>query len=295
MAQSDANPVVVGVDGSEEALTAVEWAARQAHRLRRPLRVVHAFEWPLFHVRLGPPPGAPPWTGLTNAAQRIVSDAVERAQEAAPEAEVEGEYVEGLRRPVLLAETEHAHLIAVGSRGLGGVGALLIGSTGVELSARSACPVVVVPHPGDDSPRAGLVAAVDCSESSRLALEHALAEAAVRGVGLRVVLAWQGEGLRTAPGKGETPADHAATEEDARSRLAQFVAPHRERHPQVSIQEQVVRGSPRKTLVGETSGAELLVLGSRGLGEFRGLVMGSVSQAVLHQAGCPVAVVPSSR
>lgn len=295
MSDTEFTPVVVGADGSEEALVAVEWAARQARRLERPLRVVHAFEWPEFNVRLGPPPGAPLSAGLLNEALRIVAEAQQRARDTDAEITVDGGYVEGFRRPVLIAETRKAHLIVVGSRGLGGVGSLLIGSTGIELAARSECPVVVVPQGTTPAPGEDLVAAVDCSESSRPALEFALGEAAVRGVGLRVLLALQGEGLRAALSSTEPPADQEPTKQAARSRLARFTAPLRERHPEVPVDERVVRASPRQLLIEESATTELLVVGSRGYGGFKGLLLGSVSQSVLHHARCPVAVIPSPR
>ena len=70
-----ADPIVVGVDGSEQSTAAVRWAAREAYRRQAPLHVVHAWVWPLYHVPLGPAPGAPLGAGLRAAAESILAAA----------------------------------------------------------------------------------------------------------------------------------------------------------------------------------------------------------------------------
>lgn len=285
-------PVTVGVDGSECALVAAEWAARQAALIGRPLRAVHAFEWPMFNVRITPPPGAPAWAGLSNEARRIVREAVERAGAAAPGAAVDGEVVDGFRLPVLFREAARAHCVVVGTHGLGGVGALLVGSAGLELIAHGACPVVVVPDTPASAAGGPLVAAVDCSESSRGALDFALAQAKARGTGLRVVMAWRPSPVHAAVDPQQVPADQEPRVETAHARLRAFTEPARRRHPEVAVDEDVVQGGARRVLIAASAEAGLLVVGSRGYGGFHGLMVGSVSQGVVHQAKCPVAVVP---
>jgi nucleotide-binding universal stress UspA family protein len=291
---TESSPVVVGVDGSDEALAAVEWAAREAVIMRRALRVVHAFEWAEFPVSLGPPAGAPDWTGLANAARQILGEAQERARTATSGVVVTAESIAGFARPVLLAEASTAALMVVASRGLGGVGSLLIGSTGLELAARAPCPVAVVPR--EARPRAGaeIVVGVDCSQSSRPALEFAFAEAERRGVELAVILAWQGEGSRAAFSTDDPPADQEPTREGAHARLAAFVEPVRQKHPEVTAHVGARFAAARTFLTERAVHAGLLVVGSRGYGAAKGLFAGSVSQAVLHHARCPVVVVPAA-
>ncbi|MDS1271872.1 universal stress protein [Lipingzhangella sp. LS1_29] len=286
------SPIVVGVDGSEQALLAVDWAAGAARRHARPLRIVHAFEWPMFKVYLGPPAGGPPDSGLANAAQRIVDDAVARAREAVPEVVVSGEYVSGFRRAVLAAEARRAHVMVVGSRGLGGVGAVLIGSAGTELVALGLGPVVSVPEAYSARPEGEIVAAIDGSASCRAALRFALAEAATRDVGLRAVLAWQPPRRWTSVDADTPSASRADSEQQARERLGTFLASE-DHPPTVEVTPTVVRGGARQVLIEQGRTAELLVVGSRGFGGFTGLLVGSVSHAVLHHAESPVAVVPS--
>jgi nucleotide-binding universal stress UspA family protein len=75
--------------------------------------------------------------------------------------------------------------------------------------------------------------------------------------------------------------------------LAQMVGAWAEKFPEVDVRQQVLRRDPVDALVDASRGAELLVVGSRGRGAMRSLVLGSVSHAVLHHSRCPVAVIHS--
>jgi hypothetical protein len=89
-------PVVVGVDGSEASLAAVDWAVGEAVARHTWLRVVRAFIWPLFpYVPLGPSPYGPPDGGLRAMAERIVDESVKRATNDAPGLSVDGELSRG--------------------------------------------------------------------------------------------------------------------------------------------------------------------------------------------------------
>ena len=139
-------PVVVGVDGSEASLAAVDWAVGEAVARQSLLRVVHAFIWPLFpHVPLGPSPYGPPDGGLRAVAERVVDESVKRATNGAPGLSVVGELIAGAPEPVMLTEANNAQLVVVASRGLGGFTGLLVGSVSSHLAAHAACPVVVIP------------------------------------------------------------------------------------------------------------------------------------------------------
>ena len=76
--------------------------------------------------------------------------------------------------------------------------------------------------------------------------------------------------------------------------LSEAVAPYREKHPEVHVVERVVRGHAAEALVVASAGARMLVVGSRGRGAMAGLVLGSVSQAAIYHAQCPVLVVRSA-
>ncbi|QPK49839.1 universal stress protein [Streptomyces gardneri] len=279
--------VLVGADGSDSALHAVETAAREARARGARLSVIHAFIWPLLKVPLGPSPYGPPDGGLRQQAQGIVDGAVAHARACAPGIEVTGEVLAGEPLTILAARSASAELVVVGSRGTGAFSGLVLGSVAVHLAAHAACPVLVVR--GSGKPGGPVVLAVDGSRDSEAAVDFAFAAAAARGAELRAVHAWT-------PSSGPadlTPLFHGTEEirgEEERV-LAAALAGATARWPQVSVERRLVRGRPRPVLLEESAGAQLLVMGARGRGGFAGLLLGSVSQALLHHAECPVAVV----
>lgn len=284
--------VVVGVDGSASSLAAVEAAAREARSREAGLRVVHAFLWPATHVPLGPWPLGPPEGGVRNMVEHLVAEAVERARKAAPEVEVSHVVVTGEPLTVLEAQSRAAELVVVGSRGMGGFVGLLVGSTAVHLVAHGRCPVLVVrEEPDPDGP---IVLGVDGSPAGERAVDFAFAEAALRGTGLTAVHAWTTWNAPLPPPQDASmpyanpPGTLAAEEERL---LAEALAGHRERYPEVAVEHRVVHGRTRETLIEASRSAQLMVVGARGRDGFAGLLLGSVSQALLHHAHCPVAVV----
>ncbi|WP_262287215.1 universal stress protein [Micromonospora sp. MA102] len=286
-------PVVVGVDGSPTALDAVRLAARTATTRHRPLRVVHAFQWPLLGTPLGPVAAALPHEELRQEAEQVVAEALDEARKVDAELPVTGAVREGAAVPVLLDESRDAALLVLGHRGLGGFAELLVGSAAVGLSARADCPVLVVRgEPRADGP---VVVGVDGSALSTEAIGFAFAEAARRGADLVAVHTW----LYPAPvGPGDIvplaydPEELRAEEERV---LAEAVAGWAERHPEVRVRRKVVAASPAAALVAESADAQLVVVGAHGRGSLGGLLLGSVSHAVLHHARSPLAIVRHRR
>ncbi|WP_329317031.1 universal stress protein [Streptomyces sp. NBC_01262] len=284
--------VVVGVDGSPSSLEAVDRAAREARLRGCGLKVVHAFIWPAMHVPLGPSPLGPAEGGLRNQVGRMVAEAVEHARSVAPDVEVTSVVATGEPLTVLEAQSRTAALVVVGSRGLGGFVGLLLGSTAVHLAAHARCPVMVVR--GRPGPARRIVLGVDGSPAGDAAVEFAFAEAALRGTGIIALHAWTPWSAPAPP--PQDPSMPYAYEPgmlaDAEERLlAEAVAGWRERYPSVSVEYKVLRGGAREALIESSGSAELLVVGARGRGGFVGLLLGSVSQALLHHAHCPVTVV----
>lgn len=283
-------PVVVGVDGSDQSLAAVRLAVREAAWRRRPLRVVHAFIWPLLHVPLGPPPGGPPEGGLRHEAERIVDGAVAHAREIEPDVSVTGAVVDGQASVVLLREARDAALVVVGDRGLGGFTGLLLGSVAVQVVSHAPCPVLVAR--GEERADSPVLVGVDGSPLSELPIGFAMEEAAWRRTRVVAVHTWT-HPASLGPGDMQPLVhDVDATGEDEARVLAEALAGWREHYPDVPVEERVVRGRPARALLDEAGkGAQLIVVGARGRGEFTGLLLGSVSQAVLHHAPCPVGIV----
>ncbi|BCM64792.1 MULTISPECIES: universal stress protein [Streptomyces] len=284
--------VVVGVDGSASSLTAVEAAAREARLRGAGLRVVHAWMWPAMHVPLGPSPMGPPEGGFRTMVDRLVAEAVERAGTTAPDVDVSHLVVTGEPLTVLEAQSRAAELVVVGSRGTGGFVGLLVGSTAVHLAAHGRCPVLVVrEHPLDAGP---VVLAVDGSAAGDRAVEFAFAEAALRKAPLLALHAYTNWNAPLPPPQDPSMPDAnppGALDGAEERLLAEALAGHRERHPDVVVEHRCVRGRTRETLIEASRAAQLMVAGARGRGGFAGLLLGSVSQSLLHHAHCPVAVV----
>lgn len=287
-------PIVVGVDGSPQAQVALEWAAAEASHMRRPLRIVHGFIWPLMGVPLGPAPGGPSHGGLQAEAERLLADAETHARSTAPDVDVTSRLVTGAATRVLLDQALDAELVVVGNRGLGGFLGLLVGSVGVEVAAHAPCPVVIVRARPADAPQpstGSVVVGVDGSDASNLAVGFAFRAASHWGRGITAVHA------REAPEPLDPALMKAADEiEEAERRLLEeSLDRERQRFPDVDVRSKVVNAHPGRALVEESADAELVVVGSRGRGGFTGLLLGSVSQAVVHHARCPVAVVRPHR
>jgi len=136
-----------------------------------------------------------------------------------------------------------------------------------------------------------IVVGVDGSPSSRTALTWAAAEAADHGADLVVINVWE----HTLPpptgsvsvSERYVPDPSQRTAED----LVNVIKEELGENPPVLVQPQVKQGNPAKVLIDQSEKADLLVVGTRGHGGFRGLVLGSVSQHVAAYANCPVTVV----
>ena len=138
-----------------------------------------------------------------------------------------------------------------------------------------------------------IVVGVDGSPGARRALEWALDEAALRSATVVAVHAWQLPYVVSTPlGVVSVPVDDDATAE-AEAELAAAIDEVAAAHPSITVERQVVFGSPAATLIEAGQDAALIVVGSRGHGGFAGLLLGSVSHQLAHHAPCPVVIVPT--
>jgi nucleotide-binding universal stress UspA family protein len=285
-----AGALLVGYDGSPGSRVALDWALAEATRLNAPVHLRYAFEW-VNQVSLfaAVPPSAP--EDLRRDAQRVVDEAVAAAAVSHPDISVSGDLVDGSAAGVLCESSRDTRMVVVGSRGLGGFRGLLFGSVGVAVTAHAHCPVVVVRPPQNPDPSLPIWVGVDGSPESELALGFAFETAARLGVPVGAIHAWEPPPLPrrdTVPPVSYDPATIEAAEHQL---LDQDLAPWRDKYPHVAVRTRVVPVRPGQALVDVSRTAQLVVVGSRGRGGFRGLLLGSVSQQLLHHAACPVVVV----
>ncbi|RZQ65902.1 universal stress protein [Amycolatopsis suaedae] len=285
--------VVVGVDGSEQALHAVRWAACEAVRRAVPLRLFHAcYVPPATYVPVALPRSYA--DAVAEQGRALLARAEEVAVEAAPGVETRRELRSGVAAGLLVHESKEAALIVLGSRGLGGFTGLLVGSVAVEVARHGHCPVVVVrgKKVEDVPPTTGpVVVGVDGSPVSDAAVGYAFEAASARGVPLIAVHVWNDVTLDQGWALMPISIDYEQIAAEQARLLRENLAGWREKFPGVEVVERVDRDRPARALLRHAAGAQLLVVGSHGMGGFAGMVLGSVSQAALHHSPCPVAVI----
>jgi nucleotide-binding universal stress UspA family protein len=288
-------PVIAAVDGSAESLAAVAWAAREAVRRERPLRLVHVWNW---HPRQDE--GEPATAAQRHLARRALIQAGERVRHTCPGVRVEEEQVQGPATAALLKAAERTDLLVLGSRGLSGFAGLLVGSVALGVVARAACPVVLVRAdaeaadeclPGDAGVK-DVVLGIDPTTPCDEVIEFAFDAARLRGARLRAVHAWQPPS-RIGLGAGDIGlvAGRERAEEWL-GFLSAVLQVWREKYPGVEVVETVTEGRARSALLRAASGAGLLVLGRRVTDRPTGPRTGPVTHAGIRHVGCPVAVVP---
>jgi nucleotide-binding universal stress UspA family protein len=282
--------IVVGVDGSEHSAAALRWAAREADRRRHDL--VAVLVWDLFNQRhadgthrFDPEYGA-------DQADAALAAAVEAALGADPAATVVRRVVCDLPAPGLLAAADQADLLVVGARGFGGFRELLLGSVSQQCLHHARVPIAIVRPDGPESGgRERVVVGVDGSEPSEAALRWAIADGAARKAVVQVVHAWEPP-LIYGPVAGASGSDMGATESRAHRLVDDMLERLGDAVDSVEIERTVVPGGAATSLLDAAEGADLVVVGRRGLGGFGRLLLGSVSERMARHALCPVVVVP---
>jgi nucleotide-binding universal stress UspA family protein len=282
-------PVVVGVDGSENALRAVRWGAAEALRRRVPLRLVIAFAWTVDEVATS--------AGLEDRyrvtlLERARGDLAGAAAVAGRTGlEVECELVVGHPITVLDTESAGAQLMVVGDTGVGRVAGMHLGSVTVAMATNASCPVVVVRGAESDPCETSMLpvlVGVYGAPTSEAAVAFAFEAASMRGVPLLAVHTW-GD-LVVDLGLAPLP-EWEAFEAEERLSMTERLAGWMEKYPEVPVETLVTRDRPAHGLLPQAARAQLVVIGARRRGEFSGSVLGSVGNAMLQRAPCPVAVV----
>ena len=276
--------IVVGIDGSADSDRALEWAVHAAAQRQAPLHVVHALPQPAYTI---------PYTAQEEDQHREFAE--ELIAEARTGAEASGvpmsyEIVAALPAPALLTACDRAAMAVVGSRGHGVVSGLLLGSVSQHVSRHAPCPVVVVREQANPKAQR-IIVGVDGSPACDRAIGFAVDAAARNKAELIAIYAWHDVTVSTTEGPWRVWSEIAERMSAGERLVGEALSGWTERYPDVQVTCEALPVHPARALTDASTQAALLVVGSRGHGAFAGLLLGSVSQAVLHHARCPVAVV----
>lgn len=287
--------VVVGFDGSQNSVTAVEWAANEAAKRGARLRVLTAAHYP----------GMPSPVGVTGLSipHSLQTYSDQRAQEGRmlaakylPESEVDASTVVAAPWPALVEASAHAALVVVGHRGHGAFASALLGSVSTAVAEHARCPVVVVR--GFTVQRVGrplpVTVGVDGTDHSEAALRFAAHTAARDGVPLHILCAATFPSLLW-----EFPfwdedivakwTDELSSSADAAVKAATSTV--RAEWPDLVVEERAAHLAPGLALEEVSRHSSLVVVGASSTGLGGRFPLGSVSRTVLHHSSCPVAVV----
>ena len=296
-AQERPPAIIVGVDGTPAARAALVWATEVAARRGEQLRIVHGLGMPMVMGAFSDTGSERYKAGeqVREAGHRLLTDGAEYARGAHPDLDVATVLAPEDAPAVLLNEAARGDVIVVGSRGLGAVRAIMLGSVGSRTASHAPCPVIVVPEAAGEQRHGKVVVGVDGSDSSRRALRFALRHALLTGSSVEVVNSWEvplpqdPESLAADAGALHEEVFDRQSEEIVAGVLAEVIDDQTE---DLDISAVRMQDDPVKALTRAAQDADLIVVGSRGRGGVRGLIMGSTSQGVLHHAKVPVAVLP---
>jgi nucleotide-binding universal stress UspA family protein len=282
--------IVVAVDGSPPSNAAVVWAARDAAARGVPLTLFHAVVTP---TTTWPPVPYPESLAiqLEDAGKKAIMHAIKIAEDAVPTGQkvaINRDLVYSTPALALIKLSDQAAMIVVGSSGRGLLARGLLGSVSSTVVRHANCPVAVIRDEDVPDPRHGpVLVGMDGSPASELATAIAFDQASRRGVDLVALHAWSDMAVL------ELPAfDWEAVAAEAERSLAETLAGWQERYPDVTVRRLLVRDLPAQQLIEQSQAmqAQLVVVGSHGRGGLTGLILGSVSNTVLHSVQVPVIV-----
>ncbi|MEU8523282.1 universal stress protein [Streptomyces sp. NBC_01216] len=287
-ARPELGHVVVGVDGSPSGRAAVLWAAAEADRRGRPLRLVHASDTDRRALYAN----AETLQAVREAGRDLLAEATREVGDRFPDLAVTRELSRQEPVAALRAAAGHRGTIVVGNRGLGGFSSLMLGSVGLGVAARADVPVIVVRGEGRRPDTGSVTAAVHDAADLRWLL-HAAAEADARKAALRLVSVWN---VLTHIGSVATMLDDLDGIARQRVQEVKELADRvRALYPRLIVGHHVETGtSTPGILIQASSHTDLVVMGRdrRALGV--GPSLGRVAHTLIHHAHCPVEIVPPS-
>lgn len=289
------NIVVVAVDGSEASNNAVRWAANTASKRGVPLRLAASYTMPQFLYAEGMVPPQELFDELQTETMETVEAARTIAHEVAPDIKIGYTIAEGSPIDMLLEMSSDVTMIVMGSRGLGGLSGMVMGSVSAAVVSHAKCPVVVVREDNqvtDTNKYGPVVVGVDGSEVSQRATEFAFEEAQARGAKLVAIHTWMDMQVQASlAGLAAAQQEWNVIEDEQTQLLHDRIQPLLERFPDVDVDMVITRDRPIRALEDSAKDAQLLVVGSHGRGGFRGMLLGSTSRALLQSSPCPMVVV----
>ncbi|HET8600997.1 MAG TPA: universal stress protein [Segeticoccus sp.] len=276
---------MVGIDGSPPSMAALDWATDEARRRGLALHLVHA------RRGVDGPFRGPAARMASTGDQPLLREAAQQTRSIAPDVLITAECAHAGAAAALVRLSRTSDTVVVGATGAGRVRGALLGSVPTQLAAHAQCPCVVVRQsPSSALSRDRILLGVDGSPSGAAA-QYAFAQASLRRLSITAVHAWWLDpygGLDRFVPTEELRRTFLREEKDA---MAAVLAPWRAFYPDVQVQQLLVHGMTVDSLVLRSERAQLVVVGTRGRGGLRGLLLGSVSQHLLARVDRPVAVV----
>ncbi|MFF7356413.1 universal stress protein [Streptomyces filipinensis] len=284
-------PIVVGVDGSEPSLRAVEWAADEAALRGASLRLVYASLWERYEgASMADDLGKPSEEVM---AQDIAETAEWRARRRQPGVKITTDILPEEPEYSLIRESRSALAMVLGCRGRSGVTEALLGSVSVTVAGHAHCPVIVLRGSHDNQARSGahgrIVLGVSEKPTHSAAARFAIEEALLHGVPLEAVRAWR-RPLHEARAHPLIVGEPAHLQERQAAETVEEAL--RDIPVGLQVHRRTIEGFARDALLAVAREADLLVVGARRREGHFGLQLGRVAHGVLHHAACPVAVVP---
>jgi nucleotide-binding universal stress UspA family protein len=285
-----AGRIVVGMDGSDGSLKAAQWAVGEAKVWGCGITLAYSIMPNTASSVFGL--SVPPRLDLIDDLRHEAVQDLTRIAADLDCADVQVAVEIGTPQALLLAASDTAELIVLGSRGRGGFTALLLGSVGSQVTSHASCPVIVM-RQGPRADSTEIIVGLDGSEHSLAALDFAFEEASRHGFKIVAVHAWDVPSfdlIITSDGPVPLPLEHVADDE---IRLAaEILAGYTQEYPDVKVVEHLVRAPAVQALLDSSTNAVMIVLGTRGRNAAIGALLGSTSNGVLQKAKVPVAIVP---
>ncbi|MFF5761084.1 universal stress protein [Streptomyces tanashiensis] len=279
--------IVVGLDGTEQAEAAAEWAAEEALLRGTGVHLVHAKE-PVFGAVLALVARESEEAWAEEMVARVAAGLCERH----PGLSVTTRMLPVGPVPGLVAAAQESDLLVLGSRALGSVAGYLVGSVGLTVAGTVERPVVLVRAGGGaTAPQGPVLVGTDVRQPVDSVLGFAFEEAARRHSRLHVVYAEQLP-LFAGLGPAMVPDIRAAVAPEIKRSLDELLEPWQAKYPDIETTASVAVGSAGPELVVTAREASLVVVGRRTRRSTLGAHIGSVAHAVLHHSPAPVALVP---